>query len=252
MKKLRGASAILAAAALIMGSFTACDYTGDTTFDAAIAANTSQQAAEDAAYTGPGSEDSWNFVSSSDTWVTAFNANGSITNATDGTRTLANTQDIEGSKGSLTLTLQNAKTASVTSSGSVPSFSYMDPTIGLRIKSSAIKISGVKGKTKLTVKWAAFASSRSLEVAAEGGTIDSKEATGTSTTTWDVRNTTCYQQEDYTKVFTCGSGKNIWISGSNNVYIQSITLENAADAVTTINLYVPNIPCSCTCTGCFF
>ena len=39
MKKLGKVSAFLAAGALFAGIFTACDYTGDTTFEAAVAAN---------------------------------------------------------------------------------------------------------------------------------------------------------------------------------------------------------------------
>ena len=55
MKKLKFAPALLAAGAMLFGAFTSCDYTGDTTFEAAVAANTASSSSSGGSGSGSGS-----------------------------------------------------------------------------------------------------------------------------------------------------------------------------------------------------
>lgn len=155
--------------------------------------------------------DSWNFIPSPDTAITALTSKSTITS------------DITtmGTSGVLGVTLSAGGTKVGASKG-ITNFQYRAAQ-GLLIKRDALKITGVKGKVKLTVGH--YLSSKKSE--------DDRrlEVTiGDSGTTVEIPNpetTSGSRLPDYVVTFDAGEGTNIYIGASNELYIQDIKIEAA-------------------------
>ena len=263
MKKLSKVAALLAAGALFFGgTFLSCSSDGlppELGGGSGSGAGGSGGAGGAGGSGGSGGDgtktkltavaDSWNFVSQADTvaWVASLPKSLS----TDGTVSLTSNIDIAGADGKLTLSLlkengiEKFSTALGANGNSDPSFSYVDPALGLRIKGSAIKIADVQGKIGLKIEWVGGAS-RSLGiyrgtsdtnpiVKAVDSTGTEKEATGNSGAI------KVYEQDPIDEIidtFLYEKG-DLYIVAGNNIYIKSIGITNAGDAVTTVTLKVP-------------
>lgn len=178
-------------------------------------------------------------------WVTKFNTN-TITKESDGTRSLDKSGDIEirGSLGNLTLTLLASKPWSGLTD---PNYSYAVPASGLRIKNPAMKIANVIGSVVMKVDWECMAGKaageRSLEIyLGEDGT---KKSFANEATTSISEGNLAMTPAEYE--FDAGTGKNVFIGGSNNIYIKSISIsvntatfasktENVANNAATLGL----------------
>ena len=110
----------------------------------------------------PAIPDSWDFVSQTGAaWVTSLDSYKTASTTADGTVNPTSDIDIKGKDEKLTLTLLksdetnknliNYKDKLSASGVAEPSFSYVDPTLGLRIKGTAIKIAGAQGKIGLKI-----------------------------------------------------------------------------------------------------
>lgn len=267
MKKLRGIMAILAATALIFGTVACSDGGGNDnnnnkTPDSGTSDPTGGSGKSDPVNGGGGSSleaiaDSWNFVSQADSvaWVSAVKSAADTTKA-DGTATLTSNVDILGADSKLTLSLLEGSAAAFkystalnTSGNSAASFSYVDPTCGLRIKGTAIKIAGVQGKAKITVSWIGVKDDRAIAIF-EGAVDDSTplimKKTDTSKTTVSVTGNsgpmTGYIQDDLVLAVNYTSeAKDLYLVAGNNIYIKSIAIEDAADVTeNTISVFIPN------------
>lgn len=155
--------------------------------------------------------DSWNFIPSPDTAITALTTKG----------TIASDITTMGASGVLGVTLSAGGTKVGVTKGET-NFQYKAAQ-GLLIKRDALKITGVKGKVKLTVghylSSAKAENNRRLEV-----TI------GDSGTTVEIPNPTTTGSSrlpDYVVTFDAGEGTNIYIGASNELYIQDIKIEAA-------------------------
>ena len=260
MKKLSKVATLLATGALLLGgAFLSCSSDGlppELGGGSGSGAGSSGGGGGAGGSGGDGTKtkltavaDSWDFVSQADTvaWVASLPKSLS----TDGTVSLTSNIDIAGADGKLTLSLlkengiEKFSTALGANGNSDPSFSYVDPALGLRIKGSAIKIADVQGKIGLKIEWVGGAS-RSLGiyrgtsdtnpiVKAVDSTGTEKEATGNSGAI------KVYEQDPIDEIidtFLYEKG-DLYIVAGNNIYIKSIGITNAGDAVTTVTLKVP-------------
>ena len=237
MKRISRIAALLTASAFLFG-FAACSD-GDS--DGNSNSGTPDNPETPSGGTLTAIPDSWNFVNQdSATWVTTLNANTSST--ADGTRSLSADIEIKGADEKLTLTLckeggiSDYKDKLSASGNSAPSYSYVDPALGLRIKGSAIKITGVQGKVGVKVSWAG-GGTRSLGI--YKGSDDSSpvvKTVDTSKTTASATGNngaiTVYEQDDIDETFDFTSAKkDIYIVAGNNIYIKSIEISDKAEAV---------------------
>ena len=237
MKRISRIAALLTASAFLFG-FAACSD-GDS--DGNSNSGTPDNPETPSGGTLTAIPDSWNFVNQdSATWVTTLNANTS--SSADGTRSLSSDIEIKGADEELTLTLckeggiSDYKDKLGASGNSAPSYSYVDPALGLRIKGSAIKIAGVQGKVGVKIAWAG-GGNRSLGI--YKGSDDSSpvvKTVDTSKTTASATGNngaiTVYEQDDVDETFDFTSAKkDLYIVAGNNIYIKSIEISDKADAV---------------------
>ena len=193
----------------------------------------------DDGYTGPGSADSWNFVSKGDSeWAAVIVAGEDTPSASDGiTKELADDINIKGEKDSLTLTVLASGDEALFKygdSGNVPAaYAYDDTNLGLRVKGVAMKITGVKGKTGVKIEWAALNASREIQIwKGTDSKVDSKAAvaSGEQLEGDGNRKDKPYTQEDFETLINGGAGADFYIVATNHVFIRSITLTDEADA----------------------
>lgn len=238
MKKLSRIAALLAAGALLFG-FASCSDGGGS--DDKTPSNP-----VDDSYTGPGTADSWDFTTYGNlAWVNPDAAGSTVVKDTskydtDGTYTISADATVKGASDVLTLTVAATGTGKGTSVKDT-NYSYQSGTTdGLRFKNDAFKIASVKGKVKLTIEWSCIAGKaagdRNLEVTVGSGSTKSigNDAT-TSASSGNVAMT------PYTETISAGSGSDIYIGASNNIFIKTITLEDASDAVEkSVSVVVPS------------
>jgi hypothetical protein len=238
MKKLSRIAALLAAGALLFG-FASCSDGGGS--DDKAPSNP-----VDDSYTGPATEDSWDFTTYGDlAWVNPEAAGSVVVKdsakySQDGTYTISADASVKGASDVLTLTVAATGTGKGTSVKDT-NYSYQSGTTdGLRFKNDAFKIAGVKGKVKLTIEWSCIAGKaagdRNLEVTVGSG---STKSIGNDATTSDPSGNVA--MTPYTETISAGSGSDIYIGASNNIFIKTITLEDASDAVEkTVSVVVPS------------
>ena len=124
--------------------------------------------------------------------------------------------DLAGDSGNLNLTFCTSSGVGKTKGGAF----FKKHDLGTIIKKDALKIAGVKGSVKLTIKWGVTSlknsSDRNLEVTvgATGTTTEIPIATGTKA------------QDDYVLDVEGGTdGVDIYIGASNELFIDTITIE---------------------------
>ena len=221
MVKISRISALLAAGALLFGAIGCSSGSSD---DAGAGGGGGGGGTR--ATTG-----SWNFVSQADTvaWVAALKTN-TITNADDGTLKLDKSGDISiksdplsDSTDGLTLTILDQK---AWSSATQPNYSYKEAASGLRIKNPALKIADVKGKVKVTIEWACIkgkaAGNRKLQLLKDGGTV--VKETGNDDTSSAVATA---DMTTFEATVEAGDGMDLYIGGTDNVFIKSVKIEEA-------------------------
>ena len=248
VKRLSKVAALLAAGALFFGgTFLSCSSDG---LPPELSDEPSAPPPEEVStYDGP---DSWNFVSQTDSvaWVTSLKSN--TASGGDETRTLSADIAIRGADDKATLTLLKDTAFDYTSkfsngkNKSDPSFSYIDPELGIRIKSTGMKIAGVTGKVNLKIVWVG-GSSRGIGIfkgtSDSSPTIKNVDTTKTqiSATNGSTQTKTLavYEQDDIDTVIDLSSATDLYIVADNNIYIKSVALTSAENAVTTVTLKVP-------------
>lgn len=151
----------------------------------------------------------------------------------DGTYYLSADATQLGAEGNLSLTLSKAGTGKTnTTNKNGASYSYQEgSTSGLRIKYDAFKIASVKGKVALTIEWYCIkdknADDRNLELRiGDSGTVESIGNNSTKDASASVKMTNVFKE------FDAGTGTNIYIGASNNIFIKSITIAKQAGAFT--------------------
>ena len=246
MKKITRIAALLAAGALLFGAVGCSsgggsgeEGTGQNGGNGGDNGGGGGNGGGDDGYTGPGSADSWNFVSKGDSeWAAVIVAGEDTPSASDGiTKELADDINIKGEKDSLTLTVLASGDEALFKygdSGNVPAaYAYDDTNLGLRVKGVAMKIAGVKGKTGVKIEWAALNANREIQI--WKGT-DSKVASKAAVASGEQlvgdgnKKDTPYPQEDFETLINGGAGADFYIVATNHVFIRSITLTDAADA----------------------
>ena len=151
----------------------------------------------------------------------------------DGTYYLSADATQLGAEGNLSLTLSKAGTGKTnTTNKNGAAYSYQEgSTSGLRIKYDAFKIASVKGKVALTIEWYCIqgkdANDRNLELRiGDSGTVESIGNDSTKDASASVKMTNVFKE------FDAGTGTNIYIGASNNIFIKSITIAKQAGAFT--------------------
>lgn len=228
MKKITKIAATFAAAmAIFLGA--SCSHDGGASLATLGAGGGGGGGGKTRATTG-----SWNFVSQADTvaWVATLKTN-TITKAEDGTLSLDKSGDISiksdplsDSTDGLTLTILEKKPWS---GATDPNYSYKEAASGLRIKNPALKIADVKGKVKVTIEWACIsgkaANEREIQLYKgddEGGTIVDKA--GNDATSGGSGNV---DMTPFEKTVEAGDGMDLYIGGSNNIFIKTVKIEEA-------------------------
>ena len=257
MKKLSRIAALLAASAMLFG-FAACSDS-DSSSQTPTPENQEEEQEEEQEYTGKVTTGSWDFTQYADAeWtgdgvdgghqgskITPDTApkNGTTQYLYDGQYYL--TENVEltsealdaATEDGLTLTLLKTGTGvgstQIASSKTAP-YSYKYGTVsGLRFKNDSIEIADVKGKVKLTIEWSSMqnkdAGDRNLEVTV--GDSGTTVKTPTAKTDAAESGQESVAMTPYTQTINAGSGKTIYIGASNNLYLKTITIESAADAV---------------------
>ena len=260
MKKLSRIAALLAASAMLFG-FAACSDS-DSSSPTPTPENQEEEQEnqeEEQEYTGKVTTGSWDFTQYADADWTGDGVEGGhqgskITPDTASKNTTTQylydgqyylTEDIElisealdaATEDGLTLTLLKTGTGvgnTQISSGRNAPYSYKYGTgSGLRFKNDSIKIADVKGKVKLTIEWSSMqnkeAGNRNLEVTV--GDSGTTVKTPTAATGAAESGQESVAMPLYTQTINAGSGKTIYIGASNNLYVKTIKIESAADAV---------------------
>ncbi len=238
MKKLSKMASLLAISAMLFG-FASCSDGGD---------DNKPETKPDVTYTGPGTADSWDFTTYANAiWVNPDVAGSTVVKDTskydtDGTYTISADASVKGAADLLTLTV-SASGNSVGTSTKATNYSYSaGATDGLRLKNGAFKIADIKGKVKLTIEWSCIANKaagdRNLEVTvgASGVTTSVGNEATTSAASGNVAMT------PYTQTISAGNGTDLYIGASNNIFIKTITLEDASDAVeSNVSVIIPDL-----------
>lgn len=238
MKKLSKMASFLAISAMLFG-FASCSDGGD---------DNKPETKPDVTYTGPGTADSWDFTTYANAiWVNPDVAGSIVVKDTskfdtDGTYTISADASVKGAADLLTLTISKSGN-SVGTSTKATNYSYSaGATDGLRFKNGAFKIADIKGKVKLTIEWSCIANKaagdRNLEVTvgASGVTTSVGNEATTSASSGNVAMT------PYTQTISAGNGTDLYIGASNNIFIKTITLEDASDAVeSNVSVIIPDL-----------
>ena len=235
VKRISRMAALLAASALLFG-FVACSDSDSSSATPTPVNEEEEQEEVAATYAGP---DSWDFVSQSGDWVTAVTSDATKTADSDG------------------ITHKVASDIEIAGTGNVSKFilrkdtlvAYDDKNLGLRIydkdlTTGALAITGVTGKVKVTVEWYSLNGTDSRTLTLAGGStskVGTVTATGAKVSGTGTKKNEVITQEDLVQVFDFGTTKtNITLSASKHVFIKSIAIEDASDAVTTVTLSFPD------------
>lgn len=252
MKKISKLALLAAATAFLLAAFPACSNDDDEDNETEQGGGGSSGGGDGGGAetppippSGKTTTGSWDFANQADTidWVAKFNTN-TITKESDGTRSLDKSGDIsiasealDADTDGLTLTILAEK---AWSGATAPNYSYAEPASGLRIKNPAFKIAGVKGKVKVTIAWECIhgkdAGARKLQLLKADGTIV-KEAGNDATTSASSGNVAMTPFET-TVSYT--ESTDLYIGGTDNIFIKNVKVENAAEAVTTVTLKIPD------------
>lgn len=271
MKKISKVAALLAASALLFGGmFLSCSDSDDDGNTSQVSGPSSNSGSGNSGSGNSGSgnsgnsgsgdnggsgnqetatTDSWDFTTYANAVFVNPDAAGSIVVKSttekdvdgvkkteyekDGTYYLSADATQLGAEGNLSLTLSKAGTGKTnTTNKNGAAYSYQEgSTSGLRIKYDAFKIASVKGKVALTIEWYCIqgkdANDRNLELRiGDSVTVESIGNDSTKDASASVKMTNVFKE------FDAGTGTNIYIGASNNIFIKSITIAKQAGAFT--------------------